>query len=374
MNINIKALSDFLNQHTIPLIKGKPKTFLGIAKQPHYENVLSNIYAFYFVVEEVHKLSDLFIKSLLELINSSTLAKGEPVFETFLNFEVSTEYGTKNRKRIDVLLQNNEQAIIIENKVYHTLNNDLDEYYTEINTSNKIGIVLSLYPISDIKHPRFINITHLQLITQVQLNLGNYVLNANDKYLVFLKDFSQNIINLSHPIMEKENIQFYYKNQKEINQLVKIKFKLREHILSQVVIAGNLLEDVNKYEPRANSQHDKRLVYYISKKNPDLMITVLYENLLTEEKRMHIAVEMVGALLNDRTIYNQIEFTEEERHYAFAEHFKTTNVNWSHFAVAHYYPTDDEISNLSEFILDKLKEDHLLSIFNKLDAFISKVN
>ena len=372
--INLQLLQSFLNENDIPIIKGKPKTFLGIAKQPHYENVLSNIYAFYFDVNEIHKLKDLFIKSLLELINTSSLAKESIVFESFLNYEIITEYGTVNQKRIDILLQNNEQAIIIENKVYHELNNDLDEYYNELKVAAKVGIVLSLHPISDIKHPRFINITHLQFVNQVLRNLGNYMLHANDKYLVFLKDFCQNIINLSHPIMEKENIQFYYKNQEKINQLATFKYQLRKHIVSQIVDAGNRIDGVSKYEPRANSYHDKRLVYYISTTHNDLMFTVVYENLLTEEKGMYIAVEMVGNLLKDRTRYNQIDFTEEERRFAFAEHFRTTNEGWSHFAVAHYHPTDAEVSNLSQFIIDKLNEDHLLSIFNKLNTFIGKEN
>ena len=73
--VDLLQLQSFLNQNEIPIIKSKPKTFLGIAKQPHYENVLSNIYAFYFDVNEVHQFKDLFIKSLLELINRSILVK-----------------------------------------------------------------------------------------------------------------------------------------------------------------------------------------------------------------------------------------------------------------------------------------------------------
>lgn len=174
--------------------------------------------------------------------------------------------------------------------------------------------------------------------------------------------------------MEKENIAFYFKNQEKINQLASFKYKLREHIVSQVVDAGNRLDGVSKYEPRANSQNDKRLVYYVSQKNSNLMITVVYENLLEIEKSMYIAVEMQGNLLKNRTIYNQIDFTEEEQQYAFADHFKTTNESWSHFAVLHYHPTDEQVANLSQFIIDKLNEDHLWSIFHKLNNFIAKEN
>ena len=50
----LSTLQEFLYQEKIPKIKKRPKTFLGIAKQPHYENVLSNIYAFFFDIKEEH--------------------------------------------------------------------------------------------------------------------------------------------------------------------------------------------------------------------------------------------------------------------------------------------------------------------------------
>jgi hypothetical protein len=366
MNSNLEQLQTFLNQSEIPKIKGKPKTFLGIAKQPHYENVLSNIYAFYFNVNEVHKFEDLFVCSLLALIN-----KDAKHIDTFFDFDVFTEYGVSDQKRIDLLLQNKEQAIIIENKVYHHLNNDLELYYNDVEATSKIGIVLSLHPISNIKHPHFINITHLQLLNRVMQNLESYLQKANDKYLVFLRDFYQNTINLSHAFMEKDDISFYYKNQPEINQLVQFKFKLREHIISEVVKVGETLDNINKYEPRINSTNNKRLVYYVSPKHKNLMITVVYEELLKPIRKMHIAIEMQGVPLKERVIFNELDtLTKEEKEIAFSDNFRTTDYNWTHFSVAHYYPSDDEITNLSEFIIDKLINHHFLSIFRKLETFL----
>lgn len=65
---NFNQLQRFLNENDIPIIKSKPKTFLGIAKQPHYEDVLTNWYAFYFDDSEEHGLKGLFIESLMELL------------------------------------------------------------------------------------------------------------------------------------------------------------------------------------------------------------------------------------------------------------------------------------------------------------------
>lgn len=359
----LEQLQTFLNQNEIPKIKGKPQTFLGIAKQPHYENVLSNMLAFYFDVNEEHQCKDLFIKSLLELINDSR-------FETFLDFDVYTEYGISTQKRIDIVLQNDTQAIIIENKVYHHLHNDLNAYYKAIKASGKIGIVLSLYPISNINHPHFINITHLALLNKVMQNLGNYILEASDKYVVFLKDLYQNIINLSHDLMSEENINFYYKNQKKINELVTFQKTVKSHVLSELIKAGQTLESLNLLQPRTNSQHDGRLVFYVSPKHHSLFFTILYEDLLKEERTIKIMIELTGKLLKDRGIYKkEIKFSEEEVS-NFADHFESTNLDFAHFILKEYELGVDDIANLSEFIQQRLMDDHMLSAFRKIENFL----
>lgn len=360
-------LQTFLNQNEIPKIKGKPKTFLEIAKQPHYENVISNIYAFFFNVNEDHQLNDLFIKSLLILINNSALAlEGE----TFENFDVFTEYGTTNQKRIDILLQSNTQAIIIENKVYHHLNNDLDEYFNEIEVPVKVGIVLSLHPISDIQHLHFINITHLELLQAVITNLGNYVMSASDKYVVFLKDFYQNILNISTPIMEDKKLKFYFDNKTKINQLVTLKTTVKTHIIAEVEKAGKSLDGLDLYSGRKHSDMDNRYRYYVSQKNNNLLFTIIFDKIYDAEGTIQLIIELKNKALKDREQYNKINFTEEERKISFTDNFKNTNDDWAHFALKEYNISTEEISNLSSFIIQKLKEDGLMSIFKKLELFL----
>ncbi|KGK30528.1 PD-(D/E)XK nuclease family protein [Cellulophaga sp. E6(2014)] len=378
IDLKLEELQAFLDQNEIPKIKGKPKTFLGIAKQPHYENVLSNMYAFYFKVNEVHKFNDLFITSFLECIKASKLGAAKETLQTFYDFDVETEFPTGKGGRIDLLLNNREQAIIIENKVYHHLNNDLKDYWSSIevenkNEDNKIGVVLSLHPISNIKHSHFINITHLQLLNKVMHNLGKYLLYANDKYVVFLKDFYQNIINLSHPLMKKENIAFYFKNKKEINELVVFKKNYKRHIVSEIKKVGQILEGFDVVEPRANTQHNGRLVYYKWKKNNNLMLMVLYEKLLTIDPSLIIVIKMEGELLVNRGVYKkEIIFSEDEKE-NYADHFddeKNKDVQWSHFISKEYTLNENDVSNLSGFIQQRLEDDHILSAFRKIETFL----
>ncbi|WP_452219288.1 PD-(D/E)XK nuclease family protein [Lacinutrix undariae] len=369
--MNLEQLQTFLNQNEIPKIKGKPKTFLGIAKQPHYENVLSNMYAFYFNVTEEHNLKDLFIVALQELIAEKLKAINLIKEITFTDaFDIETEYTTLKKGRIDLLLSNDEQAIIIENKVYHHLDNDLFDYWKTVKVPDKVGIVLSLHPISDIKHPNFINITHLELLNSVMDKLGNYLLEANDKYLVFLKDLYQNITNLSKSFMEKKDLEFYFKNQVKINEIAKLKYSVRGHIIEELEKVGNSIEDVDLYLPRKSSNAGKRYCFYKSKIDSNLMITIVYGDLLLKDKKMWIIVEFKDGALKDKSQYNIVEFTPEEK-VLLVEGFESNKSNsWAHFAVKHYNLTQDDIINLSDFVNKALENDHLLSIYRKLNAYM----
>lgn len=374
---NLEELEAFLHDYDIPKIKVNTKTFLGIAKQPHYENVLSNIYAFYFNTSEEHGLNDLFIKSFVELINTKT----EVPFEISNDFDVFTEYTTDKGGRIDLLLQNEEKAIIIENKVYHYLNNDLDDYWNSTKPKTKKAVVLSLkkiYNILPIIHPikkpypnpyPFINITHLEFIDEVMKNSGDYLLNANDKYIVFLKDLYQNIINLSNQ-METKDLDFYFKHIETLNDIAKLKFSVRDYIKKEVNEAMALL-GINLNLNISRGSLEKRLRYYVSEPHYNLMFTVVFGELLDIRKTLWIMVELNGKAVQNKEEFRGIDFNEEEQ--AFLNHeFYTSKGNWAHFVRKSYKLKDTEIENLREFIANKIIDKPFLSIFSKLEKYLTE--
>lgn len=371
--MNLQALESFLDHNVIPKIKKRPKTFLGIAKQPHYENVMSNIYAFYFNVEEVHGMQDLFINSLLDIINESKLGTQKKVAE-ITDFEVATEVNTKKNGRIDILLSSDDHAIIIENKVYHTLNNNLEDYWnstkvTDNKEENKIGIVLSLNKLN-VTHGHFINITHLELLKRVIQNLGSYLMNAKDKYVVFLKDFYQNSINLSKSEMDSKELKFYFDNQPKIIEVKDFHFAVRTHIVNQVEQACELVDEDLELQT-SKGEGNKRLRFFLSPKNKNLMITVFFEKLLTPEKRLILIVELKNELLKNKEQYHKVAFTKEEETITIPEFYTDGNSKWCHFAVVSYILNENEVSNLSQFIVEKLEKDQLLSVYRKLNSFIA---
>ena len=93
-----------------------------------------------------------------------------------------------------MVIYDDTNAIIIENKVNHTLDNDLQDYWVSVNGKspdvNKIGVLLSIKKYSNIEigHEQYVNITHAEFLQAVMKNSGNYLAQAKDKYIVFLKD------------------------------------------------------------------------------------------------------------------------------------------------------------------------------------------
>lgn len=363
MNDRLEELRIFLLETDIPKVPKRPLTFLEISKQAHYENVWSNIYAFFFDTKAEHNLKDLFIQSLLELINKST----DDRFYFKSSFEINTEYYTDNNGRIDILLSNEKEAIIIENKVYHTLNNDLQDYWNSVKQEKKQGVILSLHkmPKRQINHPNFIGISHLEFLECVISNLPKYFSNVNEKHIIFLKDFYQNIINMTKP-MNKELIHFFNKNQEKISQIKGIRDEYIRYVISEVEQAR--LEVKEELQSYANRNEEFR--YYLCPNEGNLMITVYFADLFTEKKELLIIVEIQNELLKQKREIKNIEFTDKEKSYI-KDDFYSTNNSWAHFALEIIKLTDDDLFKLGEFISKTINNSPILDIYRKLKIVLA---
>lgn len=361
MNTQLSILENFLNESKIPIVQKNPLTFLGISKQPHFENVWSNIYAFFFDINAEHNLNDLFIYSLLQLINK----KIHIDFNLNLPFDVETEVRTKKNGRIDLLLSNANDAIIVENKVNHHLNNDLDDYLNSTQQSNKIGVILSLHkiPKNKIYNSNFIGITHLELLETTASNLGKYFPTANEKYIIFFKDFYQNIINITNQ-MDINIINFFYKNQEPINQIAQIRNSFVSFVINEVEKARSNIDE--KFEAYGNRNENFR--YYLCPNNGNLMITVVFNKLFTEEKELLLIVELQNDLLNEKEKLIDIEFNDNEKQYLLPDFFRNKSSKWEHFAIQLIKLNQSSIINLNEFISETLNESPILDIYRKIKA------
>ncbi len=368
--MNHNTLQEFLDTVQIPEFKSTPKTFLEIAKQPHYENVISNIYAFFLDPSEEHGLEDLFINSLIKCLNEK---KGSIWIEDFSEFEIHTEYSIKGG-RIDILLLSAESAIIIENKIYHQLTNSLSNYSNKIgkeigNQNSVYGLVLGLKEINT-NEENFVSLTHKELLEQVFEDLGAYMLNASDKYLTFLKDFYQNILNLSHKTMKQEDVEFYFKNQEKINNIIELEKNYKKYIRDQVNRVNSSFEDLKLEEVRKNSEM-YNLGRRFNSKVPKLCIKVGFSRLFKKEQQIKLYIEVRRQTLKlVKENFDEITKTLPDN-FKLDEKVKNTSDSWYNIYEKAIDLNNNDILNLSEFIAKKIRD---LGIHNAFKDIENKLN
>ena len=217
----------------------KEKTFMEVSGYPHYENVCSNILAFYLNPKEEHKLGSVLINSMLNVVCN----KEKNIYKdiNLSHFNIYREYTTLNGNRIDIVMQNEELVIGIENKIYASVYNDLEDYAKTLNKLNKnsIKILLSLHKeIKNITRYDFINITYSEFFKQLKQDLKSYN-QVDNKWYIYLIDFINNIEGFEvEKDMELEIINWINGHKKEIKEFKEllniaqdnIKKKLEEYV------------------------------------------------------------------------------------------------------------------------------------------------
>lgn len=186
-------------------------TFFDVAGYPHYENVASNILAFFLDSNEEHGLMDLWISSLMECYyNSPQHDKANDEIRTHpfhTDNEVVREEITAEGKRLDVIATTENHGVIaIENKIFAGAYNPWEDYHSHITKGDyseytyKFEILLSLSNIeTDYINQgkyRFVNISYNDLLIAVKRKLGDYIIGANPKWLQFMFEFMTNIYHL----------------------------------------------------------------------------------------------------------------------------------------------------------------------------------
>ncbi|MBK1854996.1 PD-(D/E)XK nuclease family protein [Verrucomicrobiaceae bacterium 5K15] len=244
--------------HALPKVK-KNRTVMQVSGYPHYENVCSNILAFYLDPEEEHGLSDLLLQSLFKVTHKSCSASSALESLSFETINVEREYTTDGNKRIDLVITGENFVFGIENKIYHWLANDLNHYAKALRqcaikeqrkneaeqTPTIIKTVLGLHPVSPEKlQGGFTSITYTDLWQVVQQQLGHYLPNASQKWVIYLLDFIETTKQLTGQNMElKENDQFFIENDDQINQMIHARNDFLKRLSNQVSQLHSMISD-----------------------------------------------------------------------------------------------------------------------------------
>ena len=199
---------------------------LDIMKIGHLEKVSSNIIASFINGNTDLSIKYSFIKALAQITG---IKIDEPYYHIYAETEVTTNKG----KRIDLLIFiNDTDLILIENKIYHILNNDLDEYISFIDGNEyyqkykKHYFVLSLNKINNIQLP-FKNIIHHIFCSAVKEFYGKHALQQNAQSLLVV-DYCNNILSLSGKGNSMNN-SYYVFTQKYYNEIKEIIVKMNTY-------------------------------------------------------------------------------------------------------------------------------------------------
>lgn len=185
-------------------------TWMEICSYPHhrFEEICSRIMQFFLIPSNPHGVKNLFIKSLIQIIQEKSASEmqwsQEKNENTFLNMSnlisVEREVGTENEKRIDLLLYCDSWVICIENKIFaddkYNPFKEYEEYvrkrFNHISEDKLYFILLSLKDRGK-SNEVWINIYYQDLFDSIRKNIGNYLQNADSNYLSFFMDWMKTL-------------------------------------------------------------------------------------------------------------------------------------------------------------------------------------
>lgn len=213
------------------------KTFLEIARCPHYENVWSNILAFYLNPNAEHGFGDILLRTFLNIIREDINIGDEKAVK------IHREYRTAKNNRIDIVVETNNFVLGIENKVNASLYNDLNDYAHTIKTlaNDKLiyKIVLSKYKSSC--NYGFENVLYSDLINQLKQSKKDATQNKHDILFIDFIETIENEINDNPMNNNPELVKFFTEKHEEIAKLLTYSNRMNDYVFKKLQRIHNLL-------------------------------------------------------------------------------------------------------------------------------------
>lgn len=198
----------------------RPPTFMEIAGYPNRENACSNILAFFMDSEEPHGLGTLVLDALASVTGIAAADEGVGG-----NISVEREVYTDAGKKIDILIQSDTHAIIIENKIYAKPDNPFADYASYLNQiadgRAKHKLLLTISQNEECREWGFTNLMHEEFVGQIRSLLGRYVSSADARYLTMFLDFLNTLDNLQEGSrMDQKFVKLLAERQDDIKDLL----------------------------------------------------------------------------------------------------------------------------------------------------------
>ena len=282
----LQTLINDSKKHNLVIKDIRAKNYFDIGGFPHYETAVSNILSFFLDTREDHGFGDLWLKSLIEAYNEKASNKSN--LSIYQTKDIRTEYSNGSSKRIDLLIDCDKEVMVIENKIYAKLYNDLEMYETM--TENYISgekdkiigpkIVLSIFDIKGFDDKcGFVNVTYEEFLKKIENNRPNY--QPLEKWDIFAKEFIDNLKNLKGRVgdmdFDKEWLELAKNNGGQIEKLLTVYNNDLDKRLALISKINELCEEKGLEQRHGvyhGSQTDKYFSQYINFQLSDVSPTI----------------------------------------------------------------------------------------------------
>jgi len=355
MNLD-KELIDFLILD-LPSAKIKPDTFLDLVGVQYHENTITQLYAYFLDRSNNKSVSDLFLNSLIDLITlKSSIKERIEIDNHCCDLEEQTDKGN----RIDLLISSQNintkkrdgiAAIIIENKIFSGLHNDLEDYYHSTKAQTKIGILLTLRPhqIPPLYADKFINITHVEWVTQIKANGLPTGLSINE--YVYINDFINNMENLTDSNVMNQDARFFFEYSSKVLRAKQTYEAAYNYIISQLKILSEKLE----WTFYGNSWNWRHI--WDAKNQSHVYFSIILEKAVASEPEITIYLEIYKDALKMEAEFRQV--LSDNNIYAYLEDDKIANNSWAHLAFKTYKLKMENLENLSTYLYEQIQKDFI---------------
>lgn len=211
----VREFKELLKLHDAVPESKEPKTFFEICDVSSRELSYSSFLEFFLNPSGEHGCGNLFLKSLVEV-------SGETLNINSVGCSIEREVLTDKGGKIDLVIEGDSFVILIENKLWASVYNDLQDYsqYLEKRASEgdkkKLAILLSIKK-EQTAHG-FKPVLYGELAAEIQKNLGQTLPQADHRSITYLLDFITSIHHLEKvekgTNMDKTLLEFFKQNEK----------------------------------------------------------------------------------------------------------------------------------------------------------------
>lgn len=214
---------------------GEGPTLLELCSYPshRFEEICSRILCFFFNWNAEHGFRDLWLKSFFECLKEKNV-------ETYGNINTWTEEKTVGDKRIDIVVEAEEWVLAIENKIYADVYNPLELYRKHIENKyqqkKRYLTVLSLRDSEGdprIRNNGFCYVSYKDLIGRVKINMGEYLVGANQYYMNLMIDFIKTLENKMATELTDDQKRFFTDNNDQLERLVRDFQKFQQELFNE---------------------------------------------------------------------------------------------------------------------------------------------